>query len=280
LQPVRGEVLADDPFKNNIENIPDNQESGNAAPPDNPANQSAEIAHPEYPHFTFNHSFWIVFAGIAAGQIYGLILAAVYGFDLEALPPDYYWYSDGGGLIWYIGFLAMVLYDLRRLNIPAEKLFNINYAVLQERIFQVLKYFLGCALFVVVSSFLSKEGELNLENQTPPLILLAFGTTVIIAPLFEEMIFRGYLYTAMFSSFKRKKERMVVNAMLFAAAHVFLVSFILGAEIPYYIFVIGYLLAKLYEETRSILPGILLHALNNLLVFGIEILRMNGNQAV
>jgi membrane protease YdiL (CAAX protease family) len=269
--------LTDDPFKNDIGDAPDNEESTEFAPQGNTGIQPQEIAQPEYPHFTFNHSFWIVFAGIAVGQVYGLILAAAYGFDLEKLPPDYYWYSEGGGVIWYVGFLAMVLYDLRRLRIPAYKIFNINYPVLQERIFQVLKYFGGCALFVVASSFLSKEGELNLESQTQALILLTLTTTVIIAPIFEEMIFRGYLYTAMFSSFKRKKERMVVNAMLFAAAHVFLVSFILGAEIPYYIFVLGYLLAKLYEETRSILPGILLHALNNLLVFGIEILRMNAN---
>lgn len=268
--------MTNDPFKNDIEDAPDSQESKNAAPPDNTASQTGEIVQLEFPQLNFNHSFWIVFAGIAVGQIYGLILAAAYGFDLEKLPPDYYWYSEGGGIIWYFGFLTMVIYDLRRLEIPAKKLFNINYPVLQERILQVLKYFLGCAIFVIASSFLSKESELNLENQTPPLILLAFVTTVITAPLFEEMIFRGYLYTAMFTSFKRKKERMVVNAMLFAAAHVFLVSFILGAEIPYYIFVIGYLLARLYEETRSIMPGILLHALNNLLVFGLEILKMNA----
>lgn len=269
--------MADDPFKNDIENAPGNQESKNTAPPDNAGSHPGKIVQAEYPHFTFNHSFWIVFAGIAVGQVYGLILAAAYGFDLKKLPPDYYWFSEGGGVIWYIGFLSIVIYDLRRLEIPAKKIFNINFPVLQERILHVLKYFGGCALFVVASSFLSREGELHLENQTPPLIFLAFVTTVIIAPLFEEIIFRGYLYTAMFTSFKRKKERMVVNAMLFAAAHVFLVSFILGAEIPYYIFVIGYLLAKLYEETRSILPGILLHALNNLLVFGIEILRMNAS---
>lgn len=269
--------MAEDPFKNDIDDAPEEKGSMGSSPFGDDGNHPGETAQPEYPHFIFNHGFWIVFAGITVGQVYGLILAAAYGFNLKKLPPDYYWYSEGGGIIWYLGFLAMVIYDLRRLEIPAKKLFNINYLVLQERILQVLKYFLGCALFVVGSSFLSKESELNLENQTQLLILLTFLTTVIIAPLFEEMIFRGYLYTAMFTSFKRKKERMVVNAMLFAAAHVFLVSFILGAEIPYYIFVLGYLLAKLYEESRSILPGILLHALNNLLVFGIEILRMNAN---
>ena len=68
---------------------------------------------------------------------------------------------------------------------------------------------------------------------------------------------------------------MVVNAMLFACAHVLLVEFIWGAAIPYYIFALGYLIAKLYEESRSIGPCIILHGLNNGLVFCIDLVKMN-----
>jgi hypothetical protein len=79
----------------------------------------------------------------------------------------------------------------------------------------------------------------------------------------------------MFNHFKRKKERIVVNAMLFSAAHVFLITFFIGAEIPYYIFVLGYFLAKLYENHYTLIPCIILHSINNLIVLMIETVRMN-----
>ena len=75
---------------------------------------------------------------------------------------------------------------------------------------------------------------------------------------------------AMLSKFKRKKERIIVNAMFFSAAHVFLFEFLIGATVPFYIFILGFFLAKLYEEYRSVLPCILLHFLNNALVFAID----------
>ena len=78
----------------------------------------------------------------------------------------------------------------------------------------------------------------------------------------------------MLGTFKRKRERLVVNAMLFAAAHVFIVFFLLGASVPYYIFILGYLLASLYEETRSILPSVALHFLNNAFVLAIDVYKL------
>lgn len=243
----------------------------------NPPSFDANIENNElyFSQLSFKKAFWLILTGIAILQIFQFSLVFHFGFDVEKYPSKYYLWDEVGGVIWYITFLIVVIYDLRKYNIRPKRIFNFNVLIVKERIPQISKYLSGCAVFVIALSFLSSGTELQLEHQTPVTISLVFMTTVLIAPVCEELVFRGYLYTAMFSSFKRKKERMVVNAMLFACAHVFLIEFLLGAVIPYYIFVLGYLLAKLYEESRSVIPGILLHSLNNALVFGIDLIKIN-----
>ena len=217
----------------------------------------------------FSRSFWIILSGIATLQVFELILAAYYGVDRD-FSTDYYVIQNIGGAIWSIAFVMVVVGDLRRNSILLQTVFRLDLSIATLRIGDVLKYFLGCSIFVIVMSFLFPENELHLEHQTSSTILMIFISVVVIAPICEELIFRGYLYTSMLSGFKRKRERMVVNAMLFACAHVFLIQLLVQATIPFYIFILGYLLAKLYEESRSVIPCILLHGLNNGLIFGLE----------
>jgi uncharacterized protein len=83
------------------------------------------------------------------------------------------------------------------------------------------------------------------------LLLLA----VFIAPICEEVLFRGFL----FAGFMRAMPlplAAILSAFIFAAAHNDLPSFPV-------LFCIGLLLAFLRWRTRSLWPGILLHLLNN-----------------
>lgn len=226
-----------------------------------------------FERLNFKKSFWLIFTAIATIQIYNFSLAAYYGFDFKKFPQEFYLKSELGGIVWFIALLIVVIYDLQCQKIPPGEVFNFDLSITKKWLPKILKYFSGCTAFVVTMSFVTSETELHLEYKTDITIFLTFITVVILAPICEEMAFRGYLYTAMFSRFKRKKERMVVNAMLFACAHVLLIEFIFGANIPYYIFILGYLLAKLYEESRSVIPCILLHSLNNGLVFCIDIIK-------
>lgn len=219
---------------------------------------------------SFKSSFWLVFSGIAIVQLFTLVLALSYGLGLEEYPASYYFIGEIGAVIWFVAFSGLVILHLRSVGVSPLQVFNLTTLPNINSLGQVIKYFLGCAVFVVTTSLLVEETELHLAGQPDITVALTFLSTVVLAPICEEMIFRGYLYHAMFASFKRPKERMVVNAMLFAAAHVFLVTFLLGAPVPYYIFVLGYLLAKLREDNKTIVPCILLHSLNNGLVFAID----------
>ncbi len=228
----------------------------------------------ESPTLNFNRAFLVIALAIFTSQLYSLVLSFAYGMTSEGLSEEYYLFSEIGIIVWYVLVLGIVLWDIRSQALVPANLFRCDFSRLWAYLNTVLGYFGGCAVAVLILSSLSKDTELGLEYQTTVLRGLSFLTTVILAPVFEELIFRGYLYTSMLTAFKREKERLVVNAMLFAAAHVFLAGFLFGAEIPFYIFVLGYLLAKLYERSRSVLPCILLHSLNNGLVFAIDMAKL------
>ncbi|WP_322083464.1 CPBP family intramembrane glutamic endopeptidase [Burkholderia sp. BCC1972] len=79
--------------------------------------------------------------------------------------------------------------------------------------------------------------------------------TCLIAPLFEEMLFRG----VMLRSFLRQYPAgtaIAHSAAVFGLAHLNVYQFVLA-------FGLGLLIGKLYAATRSLLPGILIHASYN-----------------
>ena len=81
----------------------------------------------------------------------------------------------------------------------------------------------------------------------------------MLAPVFEEVVFRGVLYSTLRRRFNAPVA-MVVSALIFSLAHGYgtfgLVTIIWS----------GLLWAWAYEKTGSILPGMAAHALNNSLV--------------
>lgn len=80
----------------------------------------------------------------------------------------------------------------------------------------------------------------------------------ILAPLFEEMLFRGVILRSFLQQYPRWAA-IWGSAALFGLAHMNLYQFI-GATI------FGGIAGWLYERTRSLIPGIVLHALNNTFV--------------
>jgi membrane protease YdiL (CAAX protease family) len=80
---------------------------------------------------------------------------------------------------------------------------------------------------------------------------------VIAAPIAEETCFRGML----FGGLREKLPRLaaaLITGLIFGALHV-----LTGVSAVPPLIVLGFLLALLYERTGSIVPGILLHMINN-----------------
>jgi membrane protease YdiL (CAAX protease family) len=114
----------------------------------------------------------------------------------------------------------------------------------------------------IMSSLLGIEApaskiEILIRNRsisnTMLLIVVAF-----IGPVVEEVFFRGFLYSA----FKKNwgvLPALFVSSILFSVVHLQVYSFI-----P--LFLIGWLLAYLFEKTTSLFPAIFLHAIYNLIL--------------
>jgi len=239
-----------------------------------------ENGNPEHPVLDFTKSFWTIFIAIFVIQIIQVVTWIILADESFEVSQSYNLLSELLGMLWTLIMLLVVIVQIKQANILPASLFNFDFNILRQWLPKIFKYFLLCGAIVGIFAFIIPHSELGLEKRTTFSLLVSFSMVVIFAPLVEEMIFRGYLYTAMRTKFKRKKERLVVNAMFFAGAHVFILTFFLGVGVPYYIFFLGYFLAKLYDESNSVLPGIMLHSLNNLLVFIIEIVQVTSPEII
>ena len=80
---------------------------------------------------------------------------------------------------------------------------------------------------------------------------------VVAAPISEEVCFRGMLFGGLRKSLPRLAAALI-SGLIFGGLHA-----VTGVSAVPPLIVFGFLLALLYEKTGSIVPGILLHVLNN-----------------
>lgn len=93
----------------------------------------------------------------------------------------------------------------------------------------------------------------------PSVLAVSVLEYVIFAPIFEELAFRGLLFAMLRRRFAFFPAA-IISATIFALAHGYtLIGFIS-------VFWSGFLWAWTYERTGSLIPGMVAHALNNLLV--------------
>ena len=80
----------------------------------------------------------------------------------------------------------------------------------------------------------------------------------VLAPLAEEVVFRGAILNALLKIFPKKYYwvSILVSALMFGAVHGNLVQFVFA-------FSVGILLGWMYYRTNSIIPGVVLHWINN-----------------
>jgi len=112
---------------------------------------------------------------------------------------------------------------------------------------------------MIASRFFSME---DLQSRVLKVILsgkvslaLLIPIVIFVAPVVEEIFFRGFIYPAF-----RKKMGVVWGILL--SALVFAIFHFEPYQIPP-LLIIGAILAFIYERTRSLVPTILLHGLNN-----------------
>lgn len=106
--------------------------------------------------------------------------------------------------------------------------------------------------------------ELGVDESAVALVFSALLVTVM-APLSEELFFRGFLFRALKGS-AGLWVAAIVSGVIFGAIH--LGSSPIGFVVPLMVF--GFGLALLYQATGSLWPPIVLHAINNSIAFGVN----------
>lgn len=94
------------------------------------------------------------------------------------------------------------------------------------------------------------------EMKVPIVALISIS---LVAPIFEEIVFRGIILDGLLIKYSPKKA-IIISALIFGVIHG---NFDQGVNA----FLIGIILGIIYFKTKSLLPGILIHFLNNTFYF-------------
>jgi membrane protease YdiL (CAAX protease family) len=101
-------------------------------------------------------------------------------------------------------------------------------------------------------------------NEGTLLLVLSAGLTCVVAPICEEFLFRGFIFTAL-SNWKGLWPAAIITGVLFGGVHA--TSAPVADLVP--LAGLGLGLCLLYRATGSLYPGIAAHSLNNSLAFSL-----------
>jgi uncharacterized protein len=125
----------------------------------------------------------------------------------------------------------------------------------QRQLFHPAGHSVRAVLGLIVPPVLLSPWEAAMFEQMSTLSLPVVIITCLLAPVLEEMLFRGIILRGFLALYPRG-QAILGSAILFGAAHLNLYQFFVAL-------VIGSLAGWLYERSRSLLPGIALHAAYN-----------------
>ena len=132
---------------------------------------------------------------------------------------------------------------------------------------------------VIPSEWMLEQMDIDMPEQakhmfesimSEPLGYVAVG---ILAPLAEEMVFRGAILRVLLRVFDRRWHWLpiVLSALLFGAVHGNLAQFVHAT-------LLGLLLGWMYYRTDSIVPGVVLHWVNNSVAYVMSNLLPQSNE--
>jgi membrane protease YdiL (CAAX protease family) len=99
-------------------------------------------------------------------------------------------------------------------------------------------------------------------NEGRALLLLSAGLTCVVAPICEEFLFRGFIFTALRNWWGTFRAALVTG-LVFGGVHALSAPALDLVPLA----ALGFGLCLLYRYTGSLYPGIVAHSLNNSLAF-------------
>lgn len=132
----------------------------------------------------------------------------------------------------------------------------------------VVLAFVAFIVFAAIwSALIHSETDKVLEKlgskEGAGLLVASAALTCVIAPVCEEILFRGFMFTAL-RNWKGPWLGALLTALLFGAVH----ATSAPAEDLLPLAALGFVLCLLYRATGSLYPCIAVHAINNVIAFG------------
>jgi membrane protease YdiL (CAAX protease family) len=167
---------------------------------------------------------------------------------------------------WFVKHRGAKLQDIGWHNLRGK---DIGYAVLGFIVyFAAYAFVLGAVMHLFPSFNVDQKQDLGFSNPaTNGGMLMTFISLVVLPPLIEETVFRGFVYGGLRSRLKPIFSALITSAV-FASLHL---EFGNGGPLVWVAaldtFTLSLVLCYLREKTDSLWPGILVHALKNGLAF-------------
>ncbi len=217
----------------------------------------------ERPNWHLWTAFVALLSGLLCGNILGSLVYAISGDDSDTLPVGWTLVAN----LLFDGSLVGSAIVFARLG--SGRITAAMFGLRPTRIVLALKWAAAAGIVYIVASGLWLS-LLNLEDETDeitkklkddPAVATVAGIAVfalVIAPIVEELFFRGFVFTAM----RDKLDPIwaaIGTGILFGLVHAF------GSPIGFLppLALLGTLLCIVYWKTGSIYPTIALHSLNN-----------------
>ena len=173
-------------------------------------------------------------------------------------------------------FLLIVLFELLTIGLLfvfvkgyGFKLSDLGLANLKLRhlglvVFSFLIYFPASVMISALFSFLipfdqNQTQDVGFSNPVGIELVMVFFAIVVLAPLAEELLFRGFIFKGIRKKMKFWPTALIVS-FLFALVH-------WQINVGLDVFALSLVLCWLREHTDSLWPGIILHALKNFVAF-------------
>jgi membrane protease YdiL (CAAX protease family) len=206
--------------------------------------------------------------------IYGLIHPGSRGILTDSITAQFFYILIAEGLA---AWFAIYLVRSKRLNLSVIGLGRRpQTSDIAKAVGGFLVYYAILLAVGVLVNYLSPDLENQQQNlgftniQTGTENLLAFISLVILPPLGEETLIRGYLYSGLRKVW-RFLPALAVTSLMFGLAHL---EFGNGGPLVWAAAIdtaiLSIVLCYLREKSGALYAGILVHMMNNLIAFGVH----------
>jgi hypothetical protein len=220
---------------------------------------------------TFNDSVRLIIRVFIVSFFVGVPVATVWlilrdGFDVQSELID----SLVLLIVYAVPLILVSRLGVKRIRIRNDNDYSLNWKL--PNAVNLLVIVVTCISVTVVMDPLDslmpvpEEYVDMMKNMAKPNVF-SFLSIVVAAPLLEEIFFRGIILEGFLKNYSPKKA-ILLSAAIFGAIH-------LNPWQASGAFLIGILIGWLYWKTRSLMPGIIIHFVNNAIAFFV-ILNFSG----